>query len=68
MLLHSNVSSTQKDSICNFSVKAEQKEFTKSCDENKEDSFIGNASLAPTPFAFVSEDLEREKKDCKKSV
>ena len=65
MRLHSNVSSTQKDSICNFSVKVKQKEFTKSCDENKEDSFIGNASLAPTPFtfAFVSEDLEREKKD-----
>ena len=56
--LHSNASSTQKDSTCNFSVQAEEREFTKSCDEDKEDSFIGNASLVPTPFAFVSKDLE----------
>ena len=53
--LHSNASSTQKDSTCNFSVQAEEREFTKSCDEDK---FIGNASLVPTPFAFVSKDLE----------
>ena len=68
MPLHFSVSSTQKDNISNFFVQVEQKEFSKCCEENKEDSCIANASPAPTTFACVSEDLEREKKISKEKA
>ena len=46
----------------------DQKDFSKCCEQNKENSFIANAFSAPTTFACLSEDLGREKKIERKSV
>ena len=62
------VSSTQKDNSCNFFVQVEQNNFSKCCEENKDNSFITNGPSAPTTFACLSEDLGREKKRLKEKA
>ena len=68
VLLHFTVSSTLKDNSCNFFVQLDQKDFSKCCEENKDNSFITNAPSAPTTFACLSEDLGREKKRLKEKA
>ena len=63
MRLDLDVSSNQKDNICDFSVQAGQEEVSQSCNENTVDSLNSNTSAVPTTFAFLSDDLERRKKD-----
>ena len=56
--LNLDVSSNQKDNICDFSAQTGQ-EVSQNCNENTVDSL--NTSAVPTTFAFVHDNLEKEK-------
>ena len=63
-----DVSSNQKDSICDFFVQTGQKEVSQSCNENTVDSLNANTSTVPTKFAFVPDGLENEKERLKEEL
>ena len=63
-----DVSSNQKDSICDFSVQTGQEEVPQSCNENTVDSLNANTSTVATKFAFVPDDLENEKERLKEEL
>ena len=54
-------SSKQKDNISDLSVQTEQEEISQSCNGNTLDSLNANISAVPATFAFVPDDLEKEK-------
>ena len=58
MRLDLDVSSNQKDNICDFSVQAGQEEVSESCNENKVDFLT----------EFVPDDLEKEKERLKEEL
>ena len=66
--LNLDVSSNQKDNICHFSVQTGHEEVSKSCNENTVDSLNANNSAVPTTFAFVRDDLEKEKARLKEEL
>ena len=61
-----DVSSKQKDSICDFSVQTGQEEVSQNCNENTVDSL--DTSAVPTTFAFVPDDLEKKKERLKEEL
>ena len=61
-----DVSNNQKDDICDFFVQTGQEEVSQNCNENKVDSL--NTSAVPTTFAFVLDDLEKEKQRLKEEL
>ena len=62
------VSSNQKDNICDFSVQTGQEEVSQSCNKNTVDLFNANTSAVPNTFAFVPDDLEQEKERLKEEL
>ena len=58
MRLDLDVSSNQKDNICDFSVQAGQEEVSESCNENTVDFLT----------EFVPDDLEKEKERLKEEL
>ena len=63
-----DVSSNQKDSICDFSVQTGQEQVSQSCNENTVDSLNANTSTVATKFAFVPDGLENEKERPKEEL
>ena len=59
-------SNNQKDNICDFSVQAGQEEVSQNCNENTVDWL--NTSALPITFAFVPDDLEKEKERLKEEL
>ena len=56
----------QRDNICDFSVQTGQEQVSQNCNENTVD-WLNTAAL-PTTFAFVPDDLEKEKERLKEEL
>ena len=60
-----DVSSNQKNNIYDFSLQTGQEEISQSCKERPVDSLNPNTSAVLTTFAFVPDNLEKERERLK---